>query len=46
MARNSGGQWHDPDAATLQAMRKEARERLQKDIAGRQKLLKALGQAQ
>ena len=46
MARHSGGNWSDPDAATLKAMRKEARERLQKDIAARQKLLKGLGQDQ
>lgn len=46
MVRQSGGSWSDPDAATLKAIRKEARERLQKDIAGRQNLLKALGQDQ
>ena len=46
MARNSGGNWNDPDAATLKAMRREARDRLQKDIASRQKLLKSLGQDQ
>lgn len=46
MVRNSGGDWGEPDASTLKAMRKEARERLQKDIAGRQKLLKTLGPAQ
>lgn len=46
MVRNSGGQWNDPDTATLKAMRLEARDRLQKDIAARQKLLKSLGQNQ
>ena len=39
MARQSGGNWSDPDTQTLQAIRKEARDRLQKDFSRRQKLL-------
>lgn len=39
MARQSGGQWNDPDATMLQAIRKEAREQLQKDVAARQRKL-------
>lgn len=39
MVRQSGGQWNDPDAQTLQAIRKEARAQLQKDVAARQKKL-------
>lgn len=39
MARESGGTWQDPDAAMLQAIRKEARAQLQKDIAAKQKML-------
>lgn len=42
MARQSGGTWQDPDAATLQAIRKEARQRLQKEIASKQKMLTEL----
>ena len=43
MARQSGGNWSDPDADTLKAIRKEARERLQKDFAARKKLLEEPG---
>lgn len=43
MARQSGGNWNDPDADTLKAIRKEARERLQKDFAARKKLLEEPG---
>ena len=39
MVRNSGGQWNDPDPETLKAIRKEARERLQKQTVARRKLL-------
>lgn len=42
MARESGGAWQDPDAATLQAIRKEVRQRLQKEIASKQKMLAEL----
>jgi cytochrome c5 len=39
MTRQSGGTWNDPDGETLKAIRKEARERLQKDFAVRKKVL-------
>lgn len=39
MVKNSGGTWNDPDPETLKAIRKEARERLQKQSAARRKLL-------
>ncbi len=39
MVRSSGGTWNDPDPETLKAIRKEARERLQKQSAARRKLL-------
>lgn len=42
MARNSGGNWNDPDAQTLRDIRKQAADRLQKEIAARQKMLSDL----
>lgn len=39
MARTSGGTWNDPDADTLKAIRREARDRLQKDFNTRRKML-------
>ncbi|MFM8865816.1 MAG: c-type cytochrome [Limnohabitans sp.] len=39
MVRSSGGTWNDPDPETLKAIRKEARERVQKQSAARRKLL-------
>ena len=39
MVRSSGGTWNDPNPETLKAIRKEARERLQKQSAARRKLL-------
>ncbi len=39
MVRNSGGNWNDPDADTLRAIRKEAREQLQKQLTARRKML-------
>ena len=39
MARQSGGNWPDPDASTLQAIRKEAQLQLKKDMAAKQKKL-------
>ena len=39
MASQSGGSWRDPDAATLKAIREQAREQLKKDLSRKQKLL-------
>ncbi len=39
MVRSSGGTWNDPVPETLKAIRKEARERVQKQSAARRKLL-------
>ena len=43
MARNSGGDWKDPDAAMVRKIRKEARDRLDSEIRKMQALRKNLG---